>query len=401
MSGNRFPAIAYGKTGADAIPGRDLYRILFSSPGFPEGAMSAFERLAASIQWTGDGGEVDYPPCFALWPVGEPAAGVLVARLADVGRDTLGRPHTIRIDAIYLRSSELAQLASLLNDQAWPQEPWIGPPTELELKSVEAEASLVQALRTESDRIRHLPRLLRATHPNYRSRDFDLELHANPTAQHFPHPARPPDEFRRTQAGPASVVSSSPTRRGPRRWRPIMVLVAVLVILALALTLLGNLGRFWPGADELHQQQQLVRQLQEELRTQQSAHQTMSTEVDRLRRALEASDRELTASKDSFDKYREVLGEQRISSPEQLRARLSREAPVPSAPGARHSAEPEKVEQLLQQLEQLVKRLRNVLDDQRGKPSEKLPDASLRRGRSTEEGPPTRPAKQKLSEEPW
>jgi flagellar biosynthesis chaperone FliJ len=397
VSGNRFPAIAYGKTGADVIPGRDLYRVLFSSPGFPEGALNAFERLATSIQWTGDGGDEDYPPCFALWPVGEPSAGVLVARLADVGRDTLGRPHTIRIDAIHLRSSDVVQLASLLTDQAWPQEPWIGPPTELELRSVEAEASLVQALRTESERIRRLPRLLRATHPNYRSRDFDLEFEASPAAPPLPHPTRRPSEFRRTPEDSRAIPHPASSPPGLRRWLAMMLLAAALALLTLALALWASLGRLRAGMDEWKQQQQLVQQLQEELRAQQSAHQTMSTEVDRLRRKSEASDLELSALKNLFDEYNRVLQEQQVLSPEHLRARLSREAPVPPAPGARPSSEPETVEQLLQQLEQLVKRLRHVLDDQRRKPPEKSPDASPPRGRPSPVGPLIAPAKQKTS----
>lgn len=123
MTPTSFPAAAYGK----AADRGDEYGVLWTQQGFTDAAQQSLRKLARAYQFLGDrdGGDTCYPDCFVLWPV-EAGGGWLAARLRDAGKDSLSRPHTLRIDAVFIAPS-LAQdnrtgLLGFLEAGAWPSE---------------------------------------------------------------------------------------------------------------------------------------------------------------------------------------------------------------------------------------------------------------------------------------
>ena len=76
------------------------YGILGHSTGFPAPAVEALAQLGRSFSW-GSAAEERLSSCYALGAV-PGHTGLLLARLLDVGRDDHQRPHTLRIDAVWL-----------------------------------------------------------------------------------------------------------------------------------------------------------------------------------------------------------------------------------------------------------------------------------------------------------
>lgn len=116
------PAAAYGKS----AEGRDEYGILWTQQGFSGVAQQSLRNLSRAYQFLGGGGssEIHYPDCFALWPVEN--GGWIAARLRDAGRDSLGRPHTLRIDAVFIEANvamaERSRLLGFLEPDGWPND---------------------------------------------------------------------------------------------------------------------------------------------------------------------------------------------------------------------------------------------------------------------------------------
>ncbi len=172
-----FPSASFGRSLESSESAVDSYQVLFETAGFPPSARKALEQLAASVQWTGGGLAERYGDCFALWPVfGH--GGVLAARLIDAGRDRLGRPHALRVDAVYLDDPELlgsfAQLANTTHADAWPAGAWQGPPDGIQLEVSRVESALAAALESSAAEGRGLPRVLVAGHANFRATGFDV-----------------------------------------------------------------------------------------------------------------------------------------------------------------------------------------------------------------------------------
>ncbi len=174
------PTAAFGKCPRDAIdtgggPRGDDYRVLFQTDDFPVVARKSLEDLAASVQWAGGGPAERYSDCFALWPIDGGEGGALMARLIDAGRDSLGRPHVLRVDAVYLAPTadpaaqqELRRTLAALLSARWPSESWAGPPTPLELTLTDGPSARFVLF----DDRRPWPRLLIADHPHCRAQGF-------------------------------------------------------------------------------------------------------------------------------------------------------------------------------------------------------------------------------------
>ena len=101
-----FPSAIFGKP-----PGADAYQIISQHPDFelPEIA-GAFRRICNSFEWKPTNNGLQHRPCYGILHTGD---ATVVAKFCDTGRDTAGRPHTLRIECLLASSDQL--------DLAWNQ----------------------------------------------------------------------------------------------------------------------------------------------------------------------------------------------------------------------------------------------------------------------------------------
>jgi len=296
------PSASYGRNTESPEPGIDQYQVLFQSACFPTEARKALEHLVSSVQWAGGGTVEKYDDCFALWPVEQSPEGALVARLMDGGRDRLGRPHALRVDAVYLESFALtaapAQLAWMLSVPAWPGEPWTGNSDGINLNIGDAEGAVATALKQALAK-RGIPRILIAHHSHFRAQGFDLIF--DPEA-----PAG------RSYAAPVEVNLSSPRENGivemntvnapeSRRISYMWIVLAVMI--------LGVFGANWWGYDRYKHLrvtcsglQRQLKDVQEKLNSETSAHDGTSARLEELEKNLEPLRSNFSELTDRFDK---------------------------------------------------------------------------------------------------
>lgn len=166
VSDHVLPTAAYGK---DADRG-DGFGVLWSRADFPDEARRALGDIAKAFGLKGDGRESHYAPCFALWPIRIPA-GWIAARLCDAGADAIGRPHTLRIDAVFVEGGDVGEVVGLLRPDVWPDGEW-HENCLIKLPGQDTEvADGIASVWKGEDR----PRVLRAFHKWYTS-GFDVDL---------------------------------------------------------------------------------------------------------------------------------------------------------------------------------------------------------------------------------
>lgn len=99
-----FPSATFGKPS-----GADAYQIIDQDPAFelPEVA-SAFRRICSSFEWKPTNNGLQHRPCYGILRTGDTT---MLAKFGDTGRDTAGRPHTLRIECLLVGTGQL--------DPAW------------------------------------------------------------------------------------------------------------------------------------------------------------------------------------------------------------------------------------------------------------------------------------------
>ena len=175
------PTAAYGK----APDGQDEYGVLWTQTGFIDAAQQTLRKLARAYQFLGhrDGGDNRYPDCYALWPVevGGDGGGWLAARLRDAGRDTLGRPHTLRIDAVFINESATtrnrAELLGFLEATAWPPDSFEVSHTSFNSLPTTASPVVSRSV-ADFDPATSTQTILRAFHSHGTNNRFDIVLDA-------------------------------------------------------------------------------------------------------------------------------------------------------------------------------------------------------------------------------
>lgn len=115
MGKQRLPAAVFGKSEES----KDQFKLLWCDHDFPDIAKQALEALRSGFQFKGSRENTRYKPCYAIWPTKD-NQGWIAARFLDAGEDSLGRPHTLRIEAVYLGSVALADAALYLSPENWP-----------------------------------------------------------------------------------------------------------------------------------------------------------------------------------------------------------------------------------------------------------------------------------------
>lgn len=314
---------AYGKPKGASFAEGDQYQVLFRSDGFPDAGEKALIRLANSVQWKGGLSDAAFPASYALWPVegGEP--GVLAARLLDCGHDSLGRPHTLRVEAMYFGITEphdsIEIAARYLAPDGWPAENWTGA-TDIRLITTDVRANEPWSSQTADlvNRLGRVPRLLVSSRGLFFDQGFD--------AIHAPGGVAGCPDVRRTDPGDigsmslrdASSMHGAVRSRDGRR-------IALAVFLAIIVGAAGGLA-----AGIRYEQTRQGTELQateETIQLQERELQDFKTRLEAAGRdslARESLLQELRAEQKAFQDYRQVLKEQDVISPAHLRARLRR-----------------------------------------------------------------------------
>ena len=123
MNRLRLPVLVFGKAPAGQLPGG--YEVLVRHRDFDATAVQAVEQIRNGFRWAVRPGAAVHPSCFGLWPLEQAEPRALLVRISDQGRDDLGRPHCLRIDAALTTSAELLgsgnALAGLMRGGAWPR----------------------------------------------------------------------------------------------------------------------------------------------------------------------------------------------------------------------------------------------------------------------------------------
>ena len=323
MTSLAFPSASYGRNAESPEAGVDPYQVLFQSVDFPAAARKALEQLATSVQWAGGGPVEKYVDCYALWPVAQPPGGVLVARLMDAGKDRLGRPHAMRVDAAYVASAEPTtdpmQLASLLTAAAWPGEAWNGPPEGIHLGAGSPDPAVAAALEQAGSQGRGLPRAFVACHSQFRAHGFDLVFDPSSPA------GRPSAKHAKAEMRLAGDAAAERLAEGPALFRrlPVAWIIAMLATLGGA-ALIGwwGLDRYERLEGDYSKLQGQLEDLKLNLDREISAHRETTARLVQSRQDLQAQGRELAQLSESLQELKGVLGNFKIESAADLRARL-------------------------------------------------------------------------------
>jgi hypothetical protein len=331
------PTALFGK----AADSGDNFRILWSRDDFPESARPSLEAISRAFGLQGSKGSHSYPSCYALWPV-QHGNGWVAARLRDGGTDTLGRPHTLRIEAVFLAESAAAFPLDLLDPVAWPGGEWTKSTI---VTSGSSSESTIPARRLQeaAGGVRRFS-VLRAFHDAYTS-SFDIELDANGdvTSSRF------------KTAAPGSRVP----RNTSLRVSPVKFLMSTLVGCALG----GVLATLWHTIDrqgvEQRHQAALNRAAEDYENAQARAEAEgarriqLEKENNGLRIAAQVV-RDVSRTEESFQAVAEAFG---IRNALELRRNLEtlpNRALVRESPG-------ERVQQLIEQLQSVIDDLRGTL----------------------------------------
>ena len=112
-----FPLCVYGKEGERT--GQSLfYSILYCHEAFSGEALSVFIQVRKAFHWR-TGGKGCFPPHYAYWPLS--LSRGIAFRFLDSGRDSLGRPHTLRLEAALVAGESWEAISVYIAPASWPE----------------------------------------------------------------------------------------------------------------------------------------------------------------------------------------------------------------------------------------------------------------------------------------
>lgn len=316
MSPQGLPTAAFGKSAS----GDDGFRILWSSPGFPEEARRVLGEMARSFGLKGDGGEAPYAPCYALWPTRMPG-GWVAARLRDAGKDSFGRPHTLRIDAVYVPDEDLAVATGFLQSSAWQSGDW--PELSAAVTSLPASDDALFQRVTRDWQSSSRPSILRAFHRSYTS-SFDIELDSGGDVVRRREEVRGPPPFEVNRPQPEPGRSSHPSPR-PRPEGTAMRSLASVVIAFAAGAAIAYGWHVWSTKEVAKRHEESLRSVAEardaeRANAEESAQRQARLEQDNKKLAIEVEEtREAVQAENGFARVASDYG---IGNGAELRQRL-------------------------------------------------------------------------------
>lgn len=294
--------------------------------------------MARAFGLQGSGGSDSYPACYALWPV-QDGNGWVAARLRDGGTDTLGRPHTLRIEAVFIAETVASVPVDLLEPSAWPGGEW----TESTIVTSSGGESTIPARRLQ-EAAGGVGRfsVLRAFHDAYTSR-FDIDLDANGVV--------------RSSRFKTSVQNSPVPRKPSSRTSTMKFLMATVIGCALG----GLVASLWHSIDrrgmEQRHQAALTRAVEEHEAAETRAAEEearrirLEKENNGLRIAAQAA-RDMSRTEDTYQGVAKTFGFSNARALRHALESLPNRAPVRQSPGER--------------VQLLIDQLQSVIDDLRG-----------------------------------
>jgi len=374
MTATSLPTVAYGK----AADGPDEYGILWTHQAFPPAGQQAIRKLARSYQLLGDGSDASYPDCFALWPIGT-GGNWLAARLRDAGCDSLGRPHTLRIDAVYVDMSltdDHAMLFRFLEPEAWPSDSFDDSRAPFSSLTAVASARVMESL-LELNPVTSTRSILRAFH-NHCTSNFDVVLDSQGCAVNrrpsTESTSRSPSEMALPVSASSHCVKSPQHRAANRfgggimRWLATNGLTLCVGTVAGGLTLcVGTVaGCFWQKSHsdrdhrtEIARHEQHNRELSDQKRQ-------VQEERDTLRRQMHRMEQDGKS-------FKAVAAEYGFTNVFDLQSEFKRRERLPRS-GVAAESKIQKVRRLYKSLGTEIDEIIGVSDS----PSEVSPDRSVR-----------------------
>lgn len=302
------PLLVLGKGPAGHLPGG--YEIRVRHPGFDAPAVEAIQGIRNGFEWVARPGGAVHASCFGLWPLESQPPRALLLRFSDQGRDDLGRPHCLRIDAALITSAELLgsgeALAGLMQAGAWPREaPGADGSDLVELRPEPPAPELARRIDQNRQASRQPPSILAGVLGAFRNTAFALVHGSSSEAevsreQPLP-PVRPqPVELSR-QAAPPRTEGRVWMGRG----------LAALVCFAL-----GLLGGLWLGHPDGGGWRSEARRLELELQRQEKQlESSIRARSESLAAENTALKNRIRLLEEALRKIRELAGHELDSSP--------------------------------------------------------------------------------------
>lgn len=333
------PTALFGKSEESG----DGFGILWMRDDFPEEGRIALVEIAKAFGLKGSKGSECYPPCFALWPT-RGGTGWVAARLRDAGQDSLGRPHTLRIEALHVADKDVAIAANFLNPHTWPSGEWDEIATRTPLPTVRND-KLMDAIREGSQGI-DMPSVLRAYHNAYTSR-FQIRLDRNGDVV-----ARP----ERT-SGKQAAAGATPPQRG-LSWKLLRVFVPFAAGALLTLAWHSIQVESLRSNSEL-EKERVAAEGRRDAESERAERKRLETELKRTKAELQDSEE----SRKRGSAFSDAAAEYGIENTRDLRKRLA---------GAGLS---QPKEDMPQKNTRLIEEMKSILDDLKATMSSGRPEA--------------------------
>ncbi len=350
MSDQGLPTAAFGKAAGQG----DGFGVLWSRSDFPDGARQALGDIARAFGLRGDGGDGEYPPCFALWPIRSPVGWVAV-RLRDAGNDAIGRPHTLRIDAVFVEGDDLALAAGLLKANAWPEGDWDEATAFFSTMPTPDHATADVILGVWNGET--CPTVLRACHTWYTS-GFDVNLDTDGSVLRCRQ--RP---SLGTQAGvkrPRAVYDGGGTVRGRGRDKRSTMKQAFSILVAASLGAAAAFGWHLVETGKLQQEHEAVASRlaseRDDARTRADDAQQRQSRLEKEMKSLSLELQDLRNSSQAEKSFESVAKDFHLHNAHELREALKQ-----IRPGQHRDESPQKrVPRILDDMESLLRDLRQT-----------------------------------------
>jgi len=341
MGKQRLPAAVFGKSEES----NDQFKLLWCDHDFPDIAQQALDALRSGFQFKGSRENARYKPCYAIWPTKD-NQGWIAARFLDAGEDSLGRPHTLRIEAVYLGASDLADAALYLSPENWPTPDTFLSPGTATFDANFSEQELLERLLANAGGQRR-PSVFRVFEDSSSYGGFQIVIdeHARTIRK-----TAPPRITSATNPMKNTKSMSTPTTKNSRWMRPLLagiVLAGIPGVLA------------WKNAhDKLRDSQRDVSALQKDLSELEESlgteKQARKIESNDLKKERDGAKEELKNKEEILGKYEEILKENKIDT-EALNKLLSKLRLGGSARKEKYS--------IAEKRKQITQRIRILLDD--------------------------------------
>lgn len=363
MGRQRLPAAVYGKSNES----RDQFVLLWNDHDFPDIAKQALDSLRSGFQFKGSKDSERYQPSYAIWPTKDDC-GWIAARFLDAGTDSLGRPHTLRIEAVYLGVTDLADAALFLIPENWPSaDTYLVPESATFEKSFQDQTLLAKLLQRANTHER--PSVFRNFEDSSSHLGFQIVIDEHKKTIKVTEP-----ESRKPQINQNKMSNPIPLPiRNHKRIPWYIPLAAGLII--------GLLTAGIPGFYKLKEKEDQLSESYGEIEMLKSFKNSLEAEVSKitsLRKEdeeksrkrvdeLESNNETLRRERNNWVEYNTLLNYYKIGTPEQLNAKLEKWLPFNNVLNKFSYTDAEKHKQITDRIRQLLDELDRLKNPEKSK----------------------------------